>query len=53
MTDQDVLDSLDKHFGWAPSLSTTQLREHQARLSCAYCDSQTRADELMEALSHD
>ena len=36
-----VLASLDRHFGINAALSTSQLREHQERGSCAWCDQVT------------
>jgi hypothetical protein len=44
MTDEALLESLDRHFiAGCPSLSTSQLREHQARGACADCESRAKA----------
>jgi len=42
--DEALLESLDRHFiAGCPSLSTSQLREHQSRGACRECETRARA----------
>jgi hypothetical protein len=44
MTSEEVLASIDHHYTVSDRLTTSQLREHQARGSCITCDLRATAE---------
>jgi hypothetical protein len=47
VTGEELLESLDRHFlAGCPSLSTDQLREHQAKGTCLECRSRAAREKV-------
>jgi len=52
MHGEELLESLDRHFiAGCPSLSTSQLRAHQARGVCPECQARAAAAALVQAVT--